>query len=84
VTVILFRFVRQGSLSWRLEIQKLQSLRNRLADKGFSIISEFSCSGFNTWGYFRLLGERNNGRPNEDDLKRAWEFAASLKLKAEE
>lgn len=61
-----------------------KELRNKLASKGFNVIGEFSCSGFNTWGYFRLLGGRNNGRPNEDDLKKAWEFAASLKLKAQE
>jgi flavodoxin len=61
-----------------------EALRNKLADKGFNVIGEFSCSGFNTWGYFRLLGGRNNGRPNEDDLKRAWEFASTLKLKAQE
>lgn len=60
-----------------------KALRNKLADKGFNILGEFSCSGFNTWGYFRLLGGRNNGRPNKDDLKRAGEFATSLKLKAQ-
>ena len=60
-----------------------EALRNKLADKGFNVIGEFSCSGFNTWGYFRLLGGRNNGRPNGEDLKRAWDFAASMKLKAQ-
>ncbi len=59
------------------------ALRSKLADRGFDIIGEFSCSGFNTWGYFRLLGGRNNGRPDEDDLKRAGEFAANLKLKTQ-
>ena len=59
-----------------------QALRNKLTDKGFSIIGEFSCCGLNTWGYFKLLGGRNNGRPNQDDLKKAWEFARDLKMKA--
>lgn len=60
-----------------------KALRDQLADKGFNIVGEFSCSGFNTWGYFRLLGGRNSGRPNKEDLKRASEFAANLKLQFE-
>jgi|SRR5271157_1037931 len=65
-------------------IKNHKALKNKLVEKGFNIIGEFSCSGFMTWGYYRFLGGRNNDRPNEDDLKRAWEFASSLKLKAQE
>lgn len=59
-----------------------KALRDNLNDKGFNIIGEFSCCGFMTWAYYRLLGGRNNGRPNQEDLKRAWEFAEDLKTKA--
>jgi flavodoxin len=57
-----------------------QKLRNKLAERGFNIIGEFSCCGFITWGYFKLFGGRNIGRPNQDDLRKASEFAENLKM----
>ena len=60
-----------------------RALRNVLTDKGFSIIGEFSCCGFMTWAYYRLLGGRNLGRPNQEDLKRASDFAEGMKVKLE-
>src|SRR5271157_26842 len=61
-----------------------KALMDKLAEKGFNVIGEFSCCGYMTWAYYRFLGGRNNGRPNKDDLKRVWEFAESLKVKAQE
>ena len=61
-----------------------RALRNKLTDKGFNIIGEFSCCGFMTWAYYRLLGGRNLGRPNQDDLKRAFDFAEGMKMKAQQ
>ncbi len=57
--------------------------RNALAAKGLDIIDEFSCCGFMTWGYFKLLGARNEGRPNRDDLEKARNFALSLEQKTQ-
>ena len=55
------------------------ALRERLQSKGYVIVDEFSCAGFNTNSFSRLFGGINKGRPNAEDLKRAEEFAQNLK-----
>jgi flavodoxin len=54
-------------------------LREKLRSKGYVIVDEFSCKGFNTNSFLRHFGGMNKGRPNADDLKHAEEFAANLK-----
>jgi flavodoxin len=54
-------------------------LRERLQSKGYAIVGEFICPGFNTNSFLKLFGGMNKGRPNADDLKRAEEFAMELK-----
>ena len=58
-----------------------QPLISRLIEKGFDVISSFSCKGFDTWGPIGLLGGMSKGRPNEEDLKQAENFARTLKEK---
>ena len=58
-----------------------QTIRDVLAGKKFDVIGEFSCCGFMTWTYYRLLGGRNKGRPNPDDLRNARIFAENLREK---
>jgi flavodoxin len=53
-------------------------LKAKLEGKGFAIVGEYSCSAFDTFLFFRLMGGLNKGRPNEDDLKKAEEFAKKL------
>ncbi len=55
------------------------SLREKLQSKGYKIVDEFSCVGFNTNSFTKLFGGINKGRPNAEDLKHAEEFAHSLK-----
>ncbi len=55
------------------------SLREKLQSKGYMIVDEFSCAGFNTNSFNKLFGGINKGRPNAEDLKRAEEFAQNLK-----
>lgn len=55
-----------------------QSLKEKLQGKGFDVVGEFSCPGFDTFGPFKLVGGTNKGRPNEEDLKKAEAFAQSL------
>jgi flavodoxin len=55
------------------------ALREKLQSKGYMIVDEFSCAGFNTNSFIKLFGGINKGRPNAKDLKRAEEFAQSLK-----
>ncbi len=54
------------------------SLREKLESKGYMIVDEFSCAGFNTNSFNKLFGGINKGRPNAEDLKNAEEFAQNL------
>lgn len=54
-------------------------LREKLLSKGYTIVDEFQCKGFNTNSFLKLFGGMNKGRPNARDLKRAEEFALNLK-----
>lgn len=55
------------------------ALREKLESKGYSIVDEFQCKGFNTNSFMKYLGGMNRGRPNAKDLKKAEEFALNLK-----
>jgi len=54
-------------------------LREKLQSKGYVIVDEFSCAGYNTNSFNRLFGGINKGRPNAEDLKQAESFAQTLK-----
>ncbi len=54
-------------------------LREKLQFKGYRVVDEFACKGFNTNSFLKYLGGMNKGRPNAEDLKHAEEFAQSLK-----
>ena len=53
-------------------------LREKLQSKGYIIIDEFSCKGFNTNSFLKYFGGMNKGSPNSEDLKYAEEFALNL------
>ena len=55
------------------------ALREKLQSKGYSVIDEFNCKGFNTNRIYGRFGGINKGRPNREDLKHAEEFATKLK-----
>ncbi len=57
---------------------KHKILKKKLESKGFLIVDEFSCKGFNTNSFMKYFGGMNKGRPNEKDLKEAEEFAQNL------
>lgn len=54
-------------------------LREKLQSKGYFVVGEFGCKGFNTNSFLKYLGGMNKGRPNAEDLNRAEEFARELK-----
>jgi len=54
------------------------SLREKLESKGYTIVDEFSCKGFNTNSFLKFFGGMNRGRPNEKDLKSAEDFAKRM------
>lgn len=56
-------------------------LREKLKSKGYSIVGEYGCKGFNTNSFLKYFGGMNKGRPNANDLGKAEEFAQNLKKK---
>jgi flavodoxin len=58
-------------------------LKEKLQSRGYVILDEFSCKGFNTNSFLRFFGGVNKGRPNADDLRHAEEFAVFLKQKTQ-
>jgi flavodoxin len=52
-------------------------LKEKLQRKGFDIIGEFSCRGFDTSRAAMIVGGINKGRPNAKDLKKAEGFVSS-------
>src|SRR4030042_2516465 len=60
-----------------------ETLRKKLQSKGYAIVDEFSCRGFNTNSFLRRFGGMNKGRPSAEDLRRAENFARSLISKSE-
>ena len=53
-------------------------LKDKLRARGYVIVGEFSCAGYNTNSFLKIFGGLNKNRPNEEDLKRAKTFALSL------
>jgi len=54
-------------------------LKEKLERKGFDIIGEFSCRGYDTSQAAMIVGGINRGSPNAKDLKQAEDFARGLK-----
>ena len=54
--------------------------KETLQTKGYTIVDEFGCAGFNTNKFLKYFGGLNKGRPNEEDLKHAEAFAEKLKI----
>jgi flavodoxin len=55
------------------------TLKETLQSKGYMIVDEFGCAGFNTNKFLKWFGGINKGRPNTEDLKHAEDFALKLK-----
>lgn len=49
-----------------------------LSRKGFDVVGEFACRGFDTWGPLWLTGGLNRKHPDTRDLQRAQAFARHL------
>ena len=57
-------------------------IREKLKAKGYTVIGEFGCAGWNTNSFLRFFGGLNKGRPNAEDLKNAEAFARDMMEKA--
>jgi flavodoxin len=60
-------------------LEQHMPLREKLRAKGYIIVDEFVCGGFNTNKFLKYFGGINKGRPNSEDLEHAEEFALKLK-----
>lgn len=54
-------------------------LKTRLVKKGFDIVGEFDCIGWDTFGPLALMGGTNKTKPDESDIAAATRFAEGLK-----
>jgi flavodoxin len=53
-------------------------LREVLNAKGYNILGEFSCKGFNTNSFLKFIGGMNKKHPNTEDIVNAREFASKI------
>ncbi|MEA1994341.1 MAG: flavodoxin family protein [Euryarchaeota archaeon] len=82
-----FIFSTSGLSNWMNSIHHIRNrtmhfhnpLKKKLSKKGFDIINEFTCRGFDTVGPLKLIGGICKCRPNEKDLENAKKFARKLK-----
>ena len=75
-----FIFSTNGGNIGKMKPENLHKpLKAIFTAKGFNIVGEFNCAGFDTYGALKLFGGISKGRPNEEDLKKAEEFASKLK-----
>ena len=63
------------------KIKHHAALKEKLVNRGFSVVDEFCCKGWDTVGPLKLFGGINKGRPDENDLAAARVFAKGLKNK---
>jgi flavodoxin len=76
-----FIFSTSGMRRIRIINDFNKALENKLLDKGFEIVGEFSCRGWDTYPLFvRPFGGISKGHPDEADLKMAEAFAKSLEV----
>jgi flavodoxin len=75
-----FIFSTSGMTGEKKLAKDHSALREKLQSKGYLIVDEFQCKGFNTNSFLKYFGGINKGRPNEEDLKNAETFAEKLKL----
>ncbi|MCW4006717.1 MAG: flavodoxin family protein [Candidatus Bathyarchaeota archaeon] len=74
-----FLFSTAGITSEKKLKKDHRALREKLQAKGYVVVDEFQCKGYNTNSFLKFVGGMNRGRPNEEDLQNAQEFALNLK-----
>lgn len=56
-----------------------KKLHQKLEDKGYNILDEFNCPGYDTFLFTKIVGGLQKGRPNQDDINAAQTFGEKLK-----
>ncbi len=59
-----------------------QQIREKLKEKGYTVIGEFGCAGWNTNSFLHYFGGLNKGKPDDEDLRNAEAFAREMLEKA--
>jgi flavodoxin len=57
-------------------------IREKVQAKGYTVIGEFGCAGWNTNSFLKFFGGLNKGRPDTEDLRNAEAFARDMLEKA--
>ena len=73
-----FIFSTSGLTGEKKAAKDHSALRKKLEAKGYRIVGEFQCKGFNTNSFLKFFGGMNKGSPTDEDFKRAEEFALNL------
>lgn len=55
-----------------------EEMRKKLRIKGYEVIGDFGCAGWNTNSFLRFFGGINKGRPDAGDLANAEVFARAM------
>ncbi|MFH1513017.1 MAG: flavodoxin family protein [Bacillota bacterium] len=71
------RMIKREAYKRKMVADHLQ-LRRKLEAKGYRVVGDFNCAGFNTNVFLKFFGGVNKGRPSADDLALAANFAGSL------
>jgi len=74
-----FIFSTSGVSSKKKIVKDHKALREILLSKGYNVVNEFGCKGYNTNSVLKYIGGMNKNRPNDEDLKNAEDFARELK-----
>jgi flavodoxin len=56
-----------------------KTLKDKLETKGYKVLDDFICPGFNTNVFLKYIGGLNKQRPNQKDFEKAKEFALKIK-----
>lgn len=59
-----------------------RQIRDILKTKGYTVIGEFGCAGWNTNSFLQYFGGLNKGKPDAEDLRNAEAFAWDMMQKA--
>src|SRR4030042_4265707 len=73
-----FIFSTAGLTGDKKRTKDHSKLRQKLNSKGYTVVDEFQCKGFNTNSFLKAFGGMNKDRPNAEDLKHAEKFAQNL------
>jgi len=73
-----FLFSTSGIYTERKLVKDHAALREILIGKGYTVLDEFGCRGWDTYSFLKYIGGLSKGRPNAKDLERARVFAQRL------